>query len=1146
MRKLTAILLMLAMLVTLVPAYAADEQAAEAETEAEAEAPNPWDQYQVNELSMPFKPADKYLSHQNPPDFTWPYVEGATYDVIVCRDEGLTDVAYQKTGITTNYYNFEYTFETGVYYWWAVRFNMGGSPSGWSRPLRFKIDPDAYPFPVEPIDKILEKVPEQHPRIWTTPDTIDEFRSYAQSGLGKEVYDTVYNSIKADVDAGNIAEEPEYQTFEDPVVQQQFNMQLVSMASELYTKMLKAAFIYLINPQETAFGEYAVDSLIALSGWDQNGATSYEKQDQVHRAITYNAAMAYDWVYDLMTPQERQIALDMISSRTKTMAYLLDSLKVSPYDSHGWTAFGYIGIISLATYGDIPESAGWLETVIPAFTTLLPPWSTEDGGWSQGTDYWQYSTGSNREFVDVLCLGGLIDLNKKAWSQNEYLWPMYAYPAGSTGAFGDAGNLNKPMSYTVNSMNKLAFFTNNPVAKWVADEVGQLSPSDLATYYIAPVAEMEAEKPYTYHLGHEFDDIGWATMHSDLIDQNRVSLFFRSSQYGAYNHAHPDQNSFIINAYGENLAIKSGYYDAYHSSHDSGFTRKTYAHNTITIDGGKGQRDDAMSTKGEITAFATHADFDVVAGDATPAYNGLIGGFDRKIIYLRPDMFVVIDDLKAAEGDDASFEWWLNASHAMEVYDDNTGARITENDAVLDVKVQYPKVTPYYTSVFSGPDLEHVPASGNYASAPVHTRVWFKTEKVEQTKMVVTMDVHKKDAEARYTQVQESDDCMRLTFEDGSVVLVNMGDGTQPVTSGGVTFTGDAVVYNDDSVMLVEGTALSMDGKEIFRSETPVTVVAGKDELSVSANDDASVWVGVGNDYIPAVNSITDWDGRSLSSAIGIASQEEEGGLRFTFDKGHYSMVLNDKELGGQTAEGKLTVTIDGTSTEYPLSGFVDRNGNGTYSGTVSMDNKSFMVKSKNPELTFGAATVGNDMVGTASTTASSTVADNYIELETMPVVSVNSEVVEDYDALKETMPFVVEAEEYDALTGGGLVYSHREFLSGGKGLQNVNTPGDRATYTFQVTEAGTYDFAVKYVAWDEAGDADGVDVETYRNFIVNGTLYQFLMPKTDGYGATPEEWRALKVDAGIYLEPGEYTVSIQAVTGSCNTDWLGLVKREG
>lgn len=163
-----------------------------------------------------------------------------------------------------------------------------------------------------------------------------------------------------------------------------------------------------------------------------------------------------------------------------------------------------------------------------------------------------------------------------------------------------------------------------------------------------------------------------------------------------------------------------------------------------------------------------------------------------------------------------------------------------------------------------------------------------------------------------------------------------------------------------------------------------------------------------------------------------------------------------------------------------------------------------------------------------------------------MPVVNVNSEVIEDYDALKETMPFVVEAEEYDSLSGGGLVYSHREFLSGGKGLQNVNTPGDRATYTFQVTEAGTYDFAVKYVAWDEAGDADGVDVETYRNFIVNGTLYQFLMPKTDGYGATPEEWRALKVDAGIYLEPGEYTVSIQAVTGSCNTDWLGLVKREG
>ena len=72
---------------------------------------------------------------------------------------------------------------------------------------------------------------------------------------------------------------------------------------------------------------------------------------------------------------------------------------------------------------------------------MLPPWSYQDGGWCQGTDYWQYSTMTNHEFMDVLVLGGIIDLYKQAWVQNEYLWTLYAYPNGSYGSFGDQNQL---------------------------------------------------------------------------------------------------------------------------------------------------------------------------------------------------------------------------------------------------------------------------------------------------------------------------------------------------------------------------------------------------------------------------------------------------------------------------------------------------------------------------------------------------------------------------------------------------------------------------------------------------------------------------------------------------------------------------------
>lgn len=56
-------------------------------------------------------------------------------------------------------------------------------------------------------------------------------------------------------------------------------------------------------------------------------------------------------------------------------------------------------------------------------------------------------------------------------------------------------------------------------------------------------------------------------MHSALADPQRVSLLFRSSPFGSLNHAHADQNSFVLYAKGEVLAMDSGVYDFYDSPH---------------------------------------------------------------------------------------------------------------------------------------------------------------------------------------------------------------------------------------------------------------------------------------------------------------------------------------------------------------------------------------------------------------------------------------------------------------------------------------------------------------------------------------------------------------------------------------------------
>ena len=43
--------------------------------------------YGLDGRESPFRPPQKYVSQQNPPDFSWPTVSGASsYELIVCND----------------------------------------------------------------------------------------------------------------------------------------------------------------------------------------------------------------------------------------------------------------------------------------------------------------------------------------------------------------------------------------------------------------------------------------------------------------------------------------------------------------------------------------------------------------------------------------------------------------------------------------------------------------------------------------------------------------------------------------------------------------------------------------------------------------------------------------------------------------------------------------------------------------------------------------------------------------------------------------------------------------------------------------------------------------------------------------------------
>ena len=868
----------------------------------------------INDISggyMPFSPEDKYTSQQNPPSFTWPYVYNAiSYDLIVCADSSLKDIRYQKNGISVNYYSFDHTFKTGTDYYWAVRYHTVAGTSAWSDARRFRIDPGAYTFTVDDIDKIIQRVPVSHPRIWTTRDNLQSFLDYRNTNsTAKYIYENTVENAKRYINTGEIPPEPT-----------EFGTKALNAATKMTSMIQTTAFAYLLTGDKE-IGDFAIKLMDFVSDWswdDTNGPTSYKQQDQAHRDIALKTAMAYDWVYDLINTSEysaeKSNTLNMITARSEKISHLIDSLKKNPYDSHGWTTIGYLGIIGIAMYDDIPQADEWLRGVIPMYAALIPPWSCQDGGWSQGTDYWQYSTNQGGEFMDVLALSGVLNLYDTAWMHNQYLWALYAYPEGSYGSFGDQSNRTKSESggYTAQSMGRIAAFTKNPVAKWLSEQTGGLNAA-VQNYYISQNAETGAHIPTDYQLSHAFSDIGWAIMTDSLTDTDRVQLSFKSSPWGAYNHSHADQNSFIIQAYGENLAIKSGYCDSYHTEHDNNITRKTFAHNTITTDDTDGQGwytnangdNDSLSAEGKLLQFVNQMSFDSLTGDATDAYmdspagnTEKIGRYVRNIIYIRPDVFVVIDDLAASRGKQSQFKWWLNSENPMEYT--NNSAVITQGNARLRADVLYPQnTTAAYYSGFYDLQGKYWPANGGaglYTDKNEQDRVSFATSSCTSTKMITTMSVYKNGENAKTPSVSYSADnsCIRLAFEDGTVVLANLTDGEAKYDN--TRFDGAAVSYNNDSIMLTNGTKLIKDGNVLIETSGVATIAMGGGQLCLSTDDDTDIYIKNLNEYLKTIDiqRMRDINGRGISPATGITLSASGDRTKLSLQKGNYTLLESD------------------------------------------------------------------------------------------------------------------------------------------------------------------------------------------------------------------------------------------------------------
>ena len=283
-----------------------------------------------------------------------------------------------------------------------------------------------------------------------------------------------------------------------------------------------------------------------------------------------------------------------------------------------------------------------------------------------------------------------LPIYQREWARNCGYYKLYSNPPyAKLSPFGDA---QSERSGGQETMWILGMTFRDPYLKWFADQ-RKYRPGGLEAFLFHD-RPVEGKAPTDLPQARCFQDVGIAALHSDLAHGERdVQVLLRSSPAGTISHSYADQNAFTLDAFGEPLAIESGYYPYYGSPHHREWARQTKAANSITVNG-EGQPWGDWEARGRVAHFESTDYAHYVLGDASGAYAGRLTKFDRHLVYLRPldaqmnPIVVIYDDL--ASPAPSTFQWWLHALDKMAVNEGAGAVTITRNQAQLDVRFLNP------------------------------------------------------------------------------------------------------------------------------------------------------------------------------------------------------------------------------------------------------------------------------------------------------------------------------------------------------------------------------------------------------------------------------------------------------------------------
>jgi hypothetical protein len=604
-------------------------------------------------------------STANPPMFHWPRPDAAcTERLQYSLDPNFAGPTTVAVDTKWNFFTPPEPLQPGDWYWRVWR--SSELSEGWSDIERIVVLPEAHRFttPPMPLDPLAGG---RRPRLLPVARLAEPDLTEARKAQLVKNAEKLYREGVPEHPGVHVPGDPRWPTWID------WYGKVAGGITGGTGRRLERIGSYAMLTCDPQVIQWTKELALEACRWDPEGGSAMRYGDIGAHHLLRGLNWCYDACRNTMSANEEELLRETIVRRAEQFHERLSPFRGSEANNHSWLqAFG-LAESGIVLAGEYDEAGQWAELVRQLYLGRFLCCLGRQGENNEGISYWGYGLGFIVGYADMMQAVCDIDLYQHPWLRQTARFPMYCAPPNAWAvSFADTGKPNHSMRGPAETrwVRELALRTGDPYALWYSGEQ-------------EPIGGLTPKPPIDLAPSIHYEHIGWVIFNTSLVDgREGAAVALHSGRYFA-GHQHPDQNSFVIHAYGEKLAIDGGYYDWYGSPHFKAYSMTTLAHNTLLVDG-TGQAVCKGGADGRITTFFDSPGYGYSVGDASnpEIYDGKLSRFDRRVLFIKPG-FVVVHDLVASTAETPRYDWMLHAVTPIVTDNADDSFRVTCPNAAL-------------------------------------------------------------------------------------------------------------------------------------------------------------------------------------------------------------------------------------------------------------------------------------------------------------------------------------------------------------------------------------------------------------------------------------------------------------------------------